>query len=315
MRSLGIFSVILWFIAFSIPAAFAADDDDKKPPCDDKTKAATDERCGDKRESASSLYLGEVIDTFAGDETIAYLNPQAANVSKTRAVAGIDFDVRLWNNDTRGGLWVYGETVHGVRSRDVNCNDPNNVKLSVCSNNLSSQLQQDIIAGKFKDDPGDQFIAILRGATSLEAYVGLRYEFPHLLQADTETPIRLYTKAQAGFLTVEGGGGDVVDMHQIAVGATAVNGIMAGSYLDLGVGRNDLFHKRRGHRAKIDGYLSVDPHYIPFFDKAFTQPGARITPFVQFIGDFDLGHGSDSIQTYFGLNFNFLRRRASPPAK
>ncbi|MDQ3283245.1 MAG: hypothetical protein M3Q69_17750 [Acidobacteriota bacterium] len=74
----------------------------------------------------ASFYLGEAIDSFAGDETIAYLNPDVTG-PKQRAVGGFDFAYRMFGNrgnlaDPKGRwrgtqLWVYGETVHGVRSK------------------------------------------------------------------------------------------------------------------------------------------------------------------------------------------------------
>ena len=48
---------------------------------------------------------------------------------------------------------------------------------------------------------------------------------------------------------------------------------------------------------------TVDPHYIPGF-KNIVGAGSRIRPFIELTGNFDGGHGSDSIQTYFGLNFD-----------
>jgi hypothetical protein len=253
--------------------------------------------CSDERSALEgSVYLGEVVDTFAADEVLHYLNPEDANKSTLRAIAGADFSYRLVGTQASlNQLWVYGETIHGVRSRDVNCSDPNNVKLSVCSNHLDEIMAK----------PDEQFIGIIRGASSLEAFVGLRYEFPPPLQALTDSPARIYVNAQAGFLTVAGGGGDVVDLHHIGVGARAVGGRFEGSFLEVGVGRNDLFHRRRTRRTMIDGFLSIDPHYIPLAAFGAKQSGGRVIPFIEFTGDFDLGRGSDSIQTWFGVDFHF----------
>ena len=257
--------------------------------------AQCETNCSDQRNAfQGSLYIGEVIDTFAGDQTLNYLNPDAANVSKWRAMAGADFAYRLIG--TQGGArqwWIYGETVHGVRSRDVDCSAANNVKLSVCSQ----------YANQITSNPTQQFVAILRGASSLEAFTGVRYEFAPTLQASTDSPARLYVNAQAGFLTVAGGGGDVINLDHLGLGARAVGGRFEGSFLELGVGRNDLFARRRTHRALLDGYMTVDPHYIPGF--GVKAAGGGIRPFIEFTGDFDLGQGSDSIQSWFGLDFHF----------
>jgi hypothetical protein len=149
----------------------------------------------------------------------------------------------------------------------------------------------------------DQFIAILRNASSLEAFIGARYETA-LRQTTSNNPARLFVNLQLGFLSVTGGGGDVVDLDHLAVGAMAVNGMFQQSFLEIGIGKDDLFQRHQNRRLIVDAYLTVDPHYIPGF-KNTVGPGGRIRPFIELTGDFDGGHGSDSVQTYFGLNFNF----------
>ncbi|MEA2328905.1 MAG: hypothetical protein QOE68_3864 [Thermoanaerobaculia bacterium] len=261
--------------------------------------------CGDQRSSfIADAYLGEAVDNFAGDEMLQYLNPQDANSNKLRAIAGIDFQYRLRGSKSDPTqLWVYGETVYGVRSKDVDCKNPNTVQLSVCSNNLGTTPASTVLKGA-----PDQFIAILRGASSLEAFVGARYETA-VRQGDTDSPARLFVNLQLGFLDVSGGGGDVIDMHHLGVGAIAVNGMFQQSFLEIGIGKDDLFQRHRNRRLIVDGYLTVDPHYIP--GMASVGKSSRIRPFIELTGDFDGGHGSDSVQTYFGLNFNFDYWRGS----
>src|SRR5438270_3214393 len=265
----------------------------------DCTQPGTNQACGDQRSSfVADAYLGEAVDNFAGDTTLQYLNPQAANSNLLRAVAGVDFQYRLMGERTsKKQLWVYGQTVYGVRSSDVDCKDPNTVQLSVCQNNLGSTPVSTVLQGA-----PNQFIAILRGASSLEAFVGARYETA-MLQGSTDSPARIYVNLQLGFLTVSGSGTDAVDMHHLGVGAIAVNGMFQQSFLEVGIGKDDLFHRNRNRRLLVDGYLTVDPHYIPGF-KNTVASGSRIRPFIELTGNFDGGHGSDSIQTYFGLNFN-----------
>jgi hypothetical protein len=266
----------------------------------DCTQPGTNDACGDQRSSfLADAYLGEAVDNFAGDTTLQYLNPQAANSNLLRAIGGIDFQYRLMGERTsKKQLWVYGQTVYGVRSSDVDCKDPNTVQLSVCSNNLGSTPASTVLKGA-----PDQFIAILRGASSLEAFVGARYETA-LLQSTTDSPARIYVNLQLGFLSVAGSGSDAVDMHHLGVGAIAVNGMFQQSFLEVGIGKDDLFKTNPNKRLMVDGYLTVDPHYIPGF-KNSVGAGSRIRPFIELTGNFDGGHGSDSVQTYFGLNFNF----------
>jgi hypothetical protein len=262
--------------------------------------------CGDQRSSfIADAYLGEAVDNFAGDTTLQYLNPQDANSNLLRAIAGIDFQYRLMGKRTdKKQLWVYGQTVYGVRSKDVDCKDPNTVQLSVCKNNLGSTSPSTALQGA-----PDQFIAILRGASSLEAFVGARYETA-LLQESTDSPARIYVNLQLGFLTVSGSGSDAVDMHHLGVGAVAVNGMFQQSFLEVGIGKDDLFKTNPNKRLMVDGYLTVDPHYIPGF-KNTVGAGGRIRPFIELTGNFDGSHGADSIQTYFGLNFNIDYWRGS----
>lgn len=257
----------------------------------------------DRTPFLASVYLGEVIDTFAADEVLRYLNPEDANTQKLRTIGGVDFEYRLTGGPERDAngnltgrmtdrqLWVYGQTIHGVRSRDVDCKKPNNAELSVCKENID--------AGQVPTGAND-FIAILRNAGTLEAFVGFRYEFPPPLQTDSDSPARLFVKGQFGFLSVSGGGGDVVDDHNMSVGAIAVGGRFEGSFLQVGFGRNDLFLRKANQRYVIDAFLSVDPQYVPGLRNV-----DRLRPFVEFTGNFDAGGGADSIQTWFGLDFQF----------
>jgi hypothetical protein len=275
--------------------AVAAWRDTKAPQADERTAFI------------GSVYIGEVIDTFAADEVLKYLNPEDANTQKLRTIGGVDFEYRLTGGPkrdangeiltgagrgmTNGQLWVFGETIHGVRSRDVDCKKENNMKLSVCKDNID--------VGQLPTGPND-FIAILRNAGTLEAFVGFRYEFLPPLQRDTDSPARLFVKGQLGFLSVSGGGGDVVDDHSISIGALAVGGRFEGSFLQFGYGRNDLFLRKSNQRYVVDALLSIDPQYIPGLRNV-----DRLRPFLEFTGNFDGGGGSDSIQTWFGLDFEF----------
>jgi hypothetical protein len=279
-----------------VPQPYVQTTPDATPDC---TQPGTNRLCGDQRDSLiADVYLGEAVDNFAGDTTLKYLNPQAANSNLLRAIAGVDFQYRfLGDKSSKKQLWVYGQTVYGVRSSDVDCKNPNTIQLSICTNNIGSTTTDTVL----KAAP-DQFIAILRGASSLEAFVGARYETA-LLQSGTESPARIFVDLQLGFLSVTGSGTDAVDMHHLGVGAIAVNGIFQQSFLEAGIGKDDLFQRNRNRRLIVDGYLTVDPHYIPGF-KNIVGAGSRIRPFIELTGNFDGGHGSDSIQTYFGLNFD-----------
>lgn len=236
----------------------------------------------------ASFYVGAAVDNFAGGEVRKFLNPQESGGVESRGVQGFDFAYRLFGTPkTAEGrswrwapqLWAYGETVHGVRSRDVNCME--NATFPTCGN----------FPGVGTADPKkDPFLFILRNASSLEAFTGLRWEFLSL-QRESRTPASLYLSAQAGFITVQGSPGDVADMHHVGLGGIITRGPYQGSYLEFGRGRTDLFHRHRGKRWLVDGFLSRRLNDVMSF-------------FAQITVDADFGRGSDSIQSYFGVDFD-----------
>src|SRR5687767_14466022 len=163
----------------------------------------------------------------------------------------------------RSQLWVYGETVHGVRSKEVECKEEGgaetgNNNLPVCKKTQEGTAPPNT----------EKLLAIIKGATSLEAYVGLRWEvapFSYLLQQSELDRARFYIKVQAGVINVAGGG-DSADQHQVGIGALAVSGPLEGSYLEFGYGRNDLMVKNHTGRWKVDGFLSAHPDSVPILN-------------------------------------------------
>ncbi len=243
----------------------------------------------------ATLFIGSVIDNFAASELQEYLNPDASGEVDTfeRLIGGIDFGYRLHGdpaNPDENQLWVYGKTVHGVRSTDVNCQAQ--PRLSICQAQL---MQPDV------SDFTDQFRFVLRNASSLEAAVGVRWEFLALRAGDggetagSRTAARLYLAAQAGFLAVTDDDDDALDDHVLALGAMATNGKFKGSYLQVGYGPSDLFDVG-SDRWKIDAMLS----------RPLTKEG-EISFFARFAANVDAGSGADSIQSYFGFGLDLTR--------
>jgi hypothetical protein len=97
----------------------------------------------------------------------------------------------LGRSDSRLQFWINGETSHGVRSADIDCDppDPNDTP-PVCGTDL-----------KPTDCP-DRARYILEHATSLEAYVNPRLEF-HTLQGGTDSSANLYVSPRIGFLSLK----------------------------------------------------------------------------------------------------------------
>jgi hypothetical protein len=238
----------------------------------------------------ATAYYGLAIDTFAASELRLYLNPEASSQVEEEDIAGFDFSYRLVGNPSEcqkdencRNLWVYGGTIHGIRSGEVDCEK--NPDAPVC--------------GDFDDveNAGERTLFILRNATSLEAYLGLRYEFA-TIKSDTDSPGNFFLGAEYGFLTAEGQGSDVIDYWKVGAGLTTINGRMKGSRLEAGLGQNDLFLGENRDRYFIDGFLTWEWAYKE------GENGLKVNPFVEILIDADFGDGSDSVRTLIGFDFD-----------
>jgi hypothetical protein len=244
----------------------------------------------DQREDMeSTAYVGLAIDTFGAQELNRYLNPEANGDIRERSIFGIDFAYRLVGGpSTRRQVWIYGETLHGVRSEDIDCEKT--PALPSCQQELAG-LATDLAKTPF---------FLLRNASSLEAYLGVRVELRQV-QLPGRHPAALYVNFQPGFLEVSGSDGDAKAAHHVGIGARVIGGRMAGSYLELGFGKTDLFILNRNRRFKFDGMLQRE------------LPGG-LSLFAQLFADVDMRDGSDSIQSYFGLNFDVAKLFNPAPA-
>ena len=240
------------------------------------------------------LFTGMAIDSFAAKELKNYINPDESGDVREQLIAGITFAYRLMKNEAgtkRPQIWVYGETIHGARSGDVDCSDENNAQTETCQ------------IARFENPGSAAALAIFREATSLEGFFGLQIEFLKLRADSDRATAMLYAKAQAGFLTTADNGGDIVDIHHIGGGLTMINGPFQGSYVEVGIGRNDLFQKR-WPRAKIDAFLTVSPKVK--MQNSTVVSDSAVKPFLQIVIDPDLASGPDSIQTFFGIDVDLL---------
>ena len=203
----------------------------------------------DESPFSAAVFFGAVVDTFAPDKVGNYQNPSAGG-QKTQEIFGVDFDYRvLGRSDSRLQFWINGETSHGVRSADIDCNppDPNDTP-PVCGTDL-----------KPTDFP-DRARYILEHATSLEAYVSPRLEF-HTLQGGTDSSANLYVSSRIGFLSLKDAP-DVSTSIHFALGLVANEGNYAGSYIEAGWGKNELF-TNKWNRLKVDGLLSFSLERFP----------------------------------------------------
>jgi hypothetical protein len=223
-----------------------------------------------------TVYFGLGIDTFSAAEQRLYLNPDSSSVKQERAVGGFNFSYRLFGKPQ---LWLYGESMHGMRSAEVDCGA--NAGFFLCQRNLQGK------------DPAADLLFMIRNASSLEGHVGLRFEFLTVNKNGSD-PANLYFKAEAGFLDVAGAPGSAMAAHELALGLIATNGFFQGSYVEGGWGRSDIFVTNRHRRKKMDAFL--------------TWPLAGpVRAFAQIVVDTDLGRGSDTIQSYVGLEFDLRR--------
>lgn len=229
-----------------------------------------------------TFYMGYAVNTFAAPAlqgTAA--EAQERNANSSDIIAGIDFSHAIFRRNAasphRGELWVYGETLHGIASTN-NCSGEDTEEKQECT----------------EDAAPESLNGIIEGANTLEAYAGLRYE-PQWWPLLDETGSRFYFKAQAGFISIIGHGNDLIDNHHVGAGITKVHGKFTDSYFEIGYGRNDLFAVRNKGRWKADGLVTMNMKYPEI---------ALIRPFIQLTVDSDVGRGGDSVQTFFGLDFD-----------
>jgi hypothetical protein len=247
-------------------------------------------------------YLGLAIDNFAASDTSDYLNPGESGESKTRETFGIAFQYRLFDNgwpESRknadlastqrkqvehfNGITIYGQTTHGVRSTDVDCEANPEVPLCV-------PFGPEVIAAQ--NDPTKRALYILRNASSLEATVGLRYEFLSLRNRDAS----VYTSVQYGLVAVQDDDDDVADVNHVAIGARIRVGRYRDSFVELAKGKNDLFSDHPNDRTKIIARLVTRPEKL------------KTLVFAHIVADVDGSDGADSVQTYLGVAFCFGKK-------
>jgi hypothetical protein len=240
------------------------------------------------RDSQVTAYIGTVFDNFVAAEQRTYLNRNLEEVSgntDNRMLFGFNADFRLAGNGSRQ-LWLFIETLHGVRSADVDCSEGDD-RPAVCTGPDSIITDPSQISGQAR--------FILKNASSFEGLGGFRFEFLPFASR-SRTPLSLYVKGHLGFMAVAKNPGDVVDNHFVGLGLIATDGHLAGSYFDVGWGRTDLYAQKRLDRWKYDAYVT--------FPVSRSSGLAWFRPFAQVTFDSDFGGGADSIQSYLGVNFN-----------
>ena len=253
----------------------------------------------------ASFYTGMAFDSFAPAEVgnyrdddgnlIRYANPAAGGMSKSSFIAGTDFSFRVAGDpESRRQFWLTGQTVHGVRSADVNCTD---------------ESRPQICESLSPDAPSEKFLYALAHATSLEATLGGRFEFKPRQKSPNFASV-FYLTGRAGVQLLDDGISDAWDAYHLGGGWLAVKGPFEGSYLESGWGRTDLFftpsRRWKWHRVKFDGFLSM-PLPVPVLQRlAFWEKMPRV--FLQLYADFDpVGDDADSVQIFVGFDTDLTR--------
>jgi hypothetical protein len=240
-------------------------------------KPETEAFAGDSLEA--SAYFGWAFDQFAPDSLGGY-PPNTLTERHNRVLFGVNFDYRMTGSDhSRMQLWLTGETMHGVRSADVDCTAEENKPVE-CN-----------------PAPGVSYArAVLADSTSVEAYVAPRLLFAQLQKAAT-TPTRLYATARFGFIALAGAP-RVYKNHHLGLGLMADDGPFAGSRVEFGWGMNELLSGRSWKRFKVDGLVTFP---VP-------KMGDTAHFFIQMFIDNDLkGNTPDSIQSFMGIDLDIRR--------
>jgi hypothetical protein len=233
----------------------------------------------------ASVFLGMVIDNFAPDRVGAYINPQAGSQQKAQWITGFDFDYRVHGRADDGvRVWLQGQTMHGVRTADIDCAPENSAEVPpICPSSSATTP--------------DRVRFILENATSVEAFVNPRIEFLKV-QDGTDSSAWLYATANIGFIALKDAPKVFRTMH-VAIGLLADEGNFAGSYFEAGWGKNELF-STEWNRLKVDGLLSFSMAGIPL-----VRDNGRL--FVEMTVDNDLHDGPDSVRSFFGFELDLRK--------
>lgn len=252
----------------------------------------------DDREALEvSAYLGRAYDNFAPGDVAGYREGTASSES-WRYVAGFDFGFRVWGKPgDRVQVWLTGESLHGVRSADIDCRpDPNapTAKLPALCDDAASDT--------------DKFKETLRHASSLEAYLAPRVEFASLQKGDA-FGAKVYATMRLGAMVLQDAP-EAFRAHHLGAGILTTRGPFEGSYLEAGWGKTELFlpndGKPKWNRMKLDAMVSF-PLFGIFLDRAKNWARAP-RMFAQMYADFDRHDGAaDSIQTFVGIDFNLSK--------
>lgn len=241
----------------------------------------------DQRSAFEALgFLGRAIDSFSPAQNRSYADGTTGS-KRTRYTGGAKFQLRLLGPpDADHQLWLGGEAVYGVRSSDIDCDA--NPNTAICLGKPAAVFE------------------VIEHASSLEAHFDSRYEFA-TLNRNSETPVRVFAALHAGFVAVDEAP-QVYQVYDVGAGITLPSGQFRGSSVYWGFGGSQLLEPDV-KRLKVRALLTVD--LVPGLrDRAAFWKWAGFGSWRGFFAinvDQSIGAGSDSVQSYFGVAFDFGR--------
>lgn len=249
----------------------------------------------DQRDSFDvDFNLGIQFNNFTTSNLDQATNPAESGENGQSELLDIRVNYRLNDN-----LWLYGNTTRTSRGTDALCKDNNNAFLGCPINSDSGETgggdngdgmagidEMNEMGGNVTTLDPNRAFQILANAESIEARVGLRYEFAPFPNNQI-APGSYYVSIEQGFASVEDRN-DIAQINQIGFGVIATEGRFRNSFLELGYGKNELFIEDPSDRYKAKVHLE----YI--FSK-------DLIGFIESEVDFDSGTGNDSVRTMIGF--------------
>ncbi|MEM9387024.1 MAG: hypothetical protein AAGA68_18320 [Pseudomonadota bacterium] len=241
------------------------------------------------------INFGWGFDTFTPSDLSNVVEPEDATDVNQSALLDLRFNYKLVGatNDV-AALWLTGRTRRTVRGTEVLCSDFAN--FPGCPE-----------AGEPIDIPDlNAAIAVLRDAESIEGEVGLRAEFLRSKAGPKGAKATPYLMARYGAASVSGLD-DLAEYYFFSLGVILEETHLHGSFIDFGIGSNDLFPADRRDRNQLRVHLEGNP-FLSFTDSDFLS---NLRMFIETEVDFDGGSGSDSVRTFVGVEFPFGSKKKS----
>jgi hypothetical protein len=293
--------------------SYTVDTEAEAVQCHPDDPSTSDEREGFE----ATAYLGRVYDNFAPAIVGNYAKTAPKN-QNNRAIYGVDFGGRLWSSaNTKRQFWLFGETLHGVRSTDVDCRVDASKQPPVCTL-FANPLNQPAA-------PVEQALFIVEQASSFEGFVQPRFEFLTLKASGSHRAV-LYGTAVFGFIMLDDASDRAAAAHHFGGGLAFTAGAFSGTYIEAGWGKTDLFipaidngldqpygpdlneagsPQQTGtwNRLKIDAYLTLPIGRM--FPATILKSKKMPRIFIQAFCDFDpRGNDADSVQTFLGVELD-----------